>query len=63
MRHLVDISGGPDLIHPASPSLGRRMAGGFAEEHSDVKWVREQMKKGNLMCLGSSVTGGHPCGK
>lgn len=39
------------------------MAGGFAEEHSDVKWVREQMKKGNLMCLGSSVTGGHPCGK
>lgn len=58
MRHLVNIPGEPTLIHLASPSLGWRTAGGFAEKQSDVKWVREQMRKENLTCLGSFVAGG-----
>lgn len=45
------------------PRLGLRTAGGFAEEQSDVKWVREQMEKEHLACLGSSVAGSHPCRK
>ena len=28
-----------------------------------MKWVREQMEKEHLACLGSSVAGSHPCRK
>lgn len=61
MKHWASIPGGPALIcclSPAGTEDGR-----FAEEQSDVKWVREQMEKEHLACLGSSVAGSHPCRK
>lgn len=55
--------GGLLLILPASRWAVAEDSRWLAEGHSDVKWVREQMKKGNLTCLGFSMAGVYPCEK